>query len=114
MGSGLSSFLTLLPGEQRHPRAACPHPCPLQRDVARWEEEVASLGLSLEAAQRERQAAEWDLEALVQSHGQELRGYRQHLLQVGSGGWGHPSGLPGLCQAALGIPAGAFGPAAPG
>ncbi|XP_049685477.1 uncharacterized protein LOC126050950 isoform X2 [Accipiter gentilis] len=51
-------------------------------DAARWQKEVAMLGLSLEAAQREREAAEWDLEALLQSHRQEMQACRQHLLQV--------------------------------
>ncbi|XP_049685478.1 uncharacterized protein LOC126050950 isoform X3 [Accipiter gentilis] len=50
-------------------------------DAARWQKEVAMLGLSLEAAQREREAAEWDLEALLQSHRQEMQACRQHLLQ---------------------------------
>lgn len=72
------------------------------------------LGLSLEAAQREREAAEWDLEALLQSHRQEMQACRQHLLQVGREGWGCTFRLPGLCQVAPGIPAGASGPAAPG
>ncbi|CAM9461626.1 unnamed protein product [Bubo scandiacus] len=51
-------------------------------DAARWQQEVARLGLSLEAARREREAAEWDLEALLQSHRQEMQACRQHLLQV--------------------------------
>lgn len=65
---------------------------------------MATLGLSLEAARREREAAEWDLEALLQSHRQEMQACRQHQLQVGREGWGRTSRLPGLCQAAPGIP----------
>ncbi|XP_052672048.1 uncharacterized protein LOC128154893 isoform X2 [Harpia harpyja] len=51
-------------------------------DAVRWQKEVATLGLSLEAARREREAAEWDLEALLQSHRQEMQACREHLLQV--------------------------------
>ncbi|KAJ7427010.1 hypothetical protein WISP_10342 [Willisornis vidua] len=51
-------------------------------DTARWQQEVAVLGLSLEAALREREAAEWDLEALLRNHHRELQACRQHLLQV--------------------------------
>lgn len=99
-------------------RLSCPRaapelsavPCPFQWDRARWQQEVATLGLSLEAARREREAAEWDLEALLQSHWQE----RQACRQVGRKGWGHTSGLPGPRQAASGVPSGASGPAAPG
>ncbi|KAM7042505.1 uncharacterized protein M8220_007673 [Acridotheres tristis] len=48
----------------------------------RWQREVTALGLSLEAALREREAAEWDLEALLHNHRQEMQASRQHLLQV--------------------------------
>lgn len=45
------------------------------------------LRLSLEAARREREVAEQDLEALLQSHRQEMQAWRQHLQQVGREGW---------------------------
>ncbi|CAN8189807.1 unnamed protein product [Coccothraustes coccothraustes] len=51
-------------------------------DTERWQREVTTLGLSLEAALREREAAEWDLEALLHNHHQEMQSCRQHLLQV--------------------------------
>ncbi|XP_048176254.1 uncharacterized protein LOC125333964 [Corvus hawaiiensis] len=51
-------------------------------DTERWQREVTALGLSLEAALREREAAEWDLEALLRNHHQEMQACRQHLLQV--------------------------------
>ncbi|XP_016157025.1 PREDICTED: uncharacterized protein LOC101815805 [Ficedula albicollis] len=54
----------------------------LQRDTERWQREVTALGLSLEAALREREAAEWELEALLRNHQQEMQACRQHLLQV--------------------------------
>ncbi|RMB96861.1 hypothetical protein DUI87_26930 [Hirundo rustica rustica] len=54
----------------------------LQWDTERWQREVTALGLSLEAALREREAAEWELEALLHSHHQEMQACRQHLLQV--------------------------------
>ncbi|PKU39658.1 monocyte differentiation antigen cd14 [Limosa lapponica baueri] len=54
----------------------------LQWDTARWQQEVAMLGLRLEAAQRKQEAAEWDLEASLQSHQQERQACRQRLLQV--------------------------------
>lgn len=45
------------------------------------------LRLSLEAVRREREAAEEDLEALLQSHRQEMQAWRQHLQQVRREGW---------------------------
>ncbi|XP_059716518.1 uncharacterized protein LOC132334462 [Haemorhous mexicanus] len=51
-------------------------------DTECWQREVTTLGLSLEAALREREAAEWDLEALLHNHHQEMQSCRQHLLQV--------------------------------
>ncbi|KAJ7399419.1 hypothetical protein BTVI_115010 [Pitangus sulphuratus] len=63
-------------------RSEMPQPGGDTRDTARWQQEVAVLGLSLEAALREREAAEWDLEALLRHHQRELQGCRQHLLQV--------------------------------
>ncbi|XP_068062434.1 uncharacterized protein [Anomalospiza imberbis] len=50
-------------------------------DTERWQREVTALGLSLEAALREREAAEWELEALLHDHHQEMQACRQHLLQ---------------------------------
>ncbi|KAL2299526.1 hypothetical protein Nmel_014189 [Mimus melanotis] len=47
-----------------------------------WQREVTVLGLSLEAALREREAAEWHLEALLHCHRQEMQACKQHLLQV--------------------------------
>ncbi|XP_039557523.1 uncharacterized protein LOC120498611 [Passer montanus] len=51
-------------------------------DAERWQREVTALGLSLEAALREREAAEWHLEALLHWHRREMQACRQHLLQV--------------------------------
>ncbi|XP_041343971.1 uncharacterized protein LOC121364629 [Pyrgilauda ruficollis] len=51
-------------------------------DTERWQREVTALGLILEAALREREAAEWHLEALLHCHRQEMQACRQHLLQV--------------------------------
>lgn len=113
-GSALPGQGRAAPGSRDAPELPCPHPCPLQWDTARWQQEVATLRLSLEAAQREREAAERDLEALLQRHRQERQACRQHLLQVGREGWGRTSRLPGPCQAAPGVPIGASGPAAPG
>ncbi|XP_066053553.1 uncharacterized protein [Chamaea fasciata] len=59
------------------PRPACD-----SWDTERWQQEVTTLGLSLEAALREREAAEGDLEALRHRHQQEMQACRQHLLQV--------------------------------
>lgn len=69
---------------------------------------MTALGLSLEAALREREAAEWHLEALLHNQHQEMQACRQHLLQVGRQGWDSSSGcaraVPGRCQTAPGIP----------
>lgn len=82
-------------GSPRHP-SLC-----LQWDAARWQQEVAMLRLSLEAVRREREVAEQDLEALLQSHQQEMQAWRQHLQQVGREGWApspgcwhHPRRVP--------------------
>ncbi|TRZ22168.1 hypothetical protein HGM15179_005072 [Zosterops borbonicus] len=70
------------PREQGHPGAALTLSLSPQWDTERWQREAAALGLSLEAALREREAAEGELEALLHRHRQEMRACRQHLLQV--------------------------------
>lgn len=85
-----------------------------QWDTQRWQQEVTALGLSLEAALREREAAEGHLEALLHNQHQEMQACRQHLLQVGRQGWDSSCGCARAVPDRPGHPAGAAGPAAPG